>query len=61
MAHGERGFFDISRRVTVFSPAMTFAATANCARYLGAEVVFVVKEPRPKTLTGDREALGRLD
>ena len=47
----------------VIAPAITFLATANCARYVGAEVVFADVDPdsglmTPQTLT---EALTRLD
>jgi len=46
----------------VIVPSTTFLATANCARYVGAEVVFADVDPEsglmtPETLT---EALGRL-
>jgi UDP-4-amino-4,6-dideoxy-N-acetyl-beta-L-altrosamine transaminase len=48
---------------SVIAPAITFAATANCARYQGAEVVFADVDPEtglmtPRTLEA---ALGRLD
>ena len=36
-------------------PTLTFAASANCVRYLGADVVFV--DVRPKTLTIDPAAV----
>ena len=47
----------------VVAPAITFLATANCARYVGAEVVFADVDPdsglmTPQTLA---EALSRLD
>lgn len=47
----------------VIAPAITFLATANCARYVGAEVVFADVDPQsglmtPQTLA---EALTRLD
>jgi UDP-4-amino-4,6-dideoxy-N-acetyl-beta-L-altrosamine transaminase len=47
----------------VIAPAITFLATANCARYVGAEVVFADVDPdsglmTPQTLA---EALVRLD
>ena len=47
----------------VIAPAITFLATANCARYVGAELVFADVDPdsglmTPQTLT---EALTRLD
>lgn len=47
----------------VVAPAITFLATANCARYVGADVVFADVDPdtglmTPQTLA---EALGRLE
>ena len=41
------------------SPSITFLATANCARYVGAEVVFADVDPEtglmtPETLSGER-------
>jgi UDP-4-amino-4,6-dideoxy-N-acetyl-beta-L-altrosamine transaminase len=47
----------------VVAPAITFLATANCARYVGAEVVFADVDPTsglmtPQTLA---DALSRLD
>jgi UDP-4-amino-4,6-dideoxy-N-acetyl-beta-L-altrosamine transaminase len=47
----------------VIAPSITFLATANCARFVGAEVVFADVDPMtglmtPQTLA---EALGRLD
>ncbi|WP_374469511.1 UDP-4-amino-4,6-dideoxy-N-acetyl-beta-L-altrosamine transaminase [Phenylobacterium sp.] len=47
----------------VVAPSITFLATANCARYVGAEVVFADVDPdtglmTPATL---REALARAD
>lgn len=47
----------------VIAPSITFLATANCARYVGAEVVFADVDPlsglmTPQTLA---EAIGRLD
>ncbi|MGH6966794.1 MAG: UDP-4-amino-4,6-dideoxy-N-acetyl-beta-L-altrosamine transaminase [Phenylobacterium sp.] len=47
----------------VIAPSITFLATANCARYVGAEVVFADVDPdsglmTPQTLA---EALTRLD
>lgn len=46
----------------VIAPSITFLATANCARYVGAEVVFADVDPSsglmtPQTLA---EALGRV-
>jgi len=42
-------------------PAITFLATANCARYVGAEVVFADVDPASGLMTPDtlQEALGR--
>ena len=42
-------------------PAITFLATANCARYVGAEVVFADVDPDSGLMTPDtlREALDR--
>jgi UDP-4-amino-4,6-dideoxy-N-acetyl-beta-L-altrosamine transaminase len=47
---------------SVIAPAMTFAATANCARYLGAEVVFADVDPDTGLMTPGTlaEAMGRL-
>lgn len=47
----------------VIAPAITFAATANCARFQGAEVVFADVDPRSGLMTGETlaEAIGRLD
>lgn len=47
----------------VVAPSITFLATANCARYVGAEVVFADVDPDSGLMTPDTlaEALGRLD
>jgi UDP-4-amino-4,6-dideoxy-N-acetyl-beta-L-altrosamine transaminase len=47
----------------VIVPAMTFAATANCARFQGAEVVFADVDPQSGLMTEKTlaEAMGRLD
>ena len=47
----------------VIAPAITFLATANCARYVGAEVVFADVDARSGLMTPDtlRDALGRLN
>jgi UDP-4-amino-4,6-dideoxy-N-acetyl-beta-L-altrosamine transaminase len=37
----------------VVAPAITFLATANCARYVGAEVVFADVDPRTGLMTPD--------
>ena len=47
----------------IVAPSITFLATANCARFVGAEVVFADVDPTtglmtPQTLA---DALGRLD
>lgn len=47
----------------IIAPSITFLATANCARFVGAEVVFADVDPAtglmtPQTLA---DALGRLD
>jgi len=46
----------------VIAPAITFAATANCARYQGAEVVFADVDPDTGLMTPEtfEAALGRL-
>ena len=47
----------------VIVPSVTFLATANCARYVGAEVVFADVDPRSGLMTPGTlaEAMGRLD
>jgi UDP-4-amino-4,6-dideoxy-N-acetyl-beta-L-altrosamine transaminase len=47
----------------VIAPAITFLATANCARYVGAEVVFADVDPDSGLMTPNTlaEALARLD
>jgi UDP-4-amino-4,6-dideoxy-N-acetyl-beta-L-altrosamine transaminase len=47
----------------VIAPAITFLATANCARYVGAEVVFADVDPASGLMTPETlsEALGRLE
>jgi UDP-4-amino-4,6-dideoxy-N-acetyl-beta-L-altrosamine transaminase len=54
---------DVQPGEAVIAPAITFLATANCARYVGAEVVFADVDPdtglmTPATLA---DALGRLE
>ena len=46
----------------VIAPSITFLATANCARYVGAEVVFADVDPLSGLMTPDTlaEALGRV-
>jgi UDP-4-amino-4,6-dideoxy-N-acetyl-beta-L-altrosamine transaminase len=53
---------DVQPGEAVIAPAITFLATANCARYVGAEVVFADVDPdsglmTPQTLA---DALARL-
>jgi UDP-4-amino-4,6-dideoxy-N-acetyl-beta-L-altrosamine transaminase len=47
----------------VIAPSITFLATANCARYVGAEVVFADVDRDTGLMTPDTlaEALGRLE
>ena len=47
----------------VIVPSITFLATANCARYVGADVVFADVDPDSGLMTPDTlsEAIGRLD
>ena len=54
---------DVQPGEAVIAPSITFLATANCARYVGAEVVFADVDPdsglmTPQTLV---DALTRLD
>jgi UDP-4-amino-4,6-dideoxy-N-acetyl-beta-L-altrosamine transaminase len=54
---------DVQPGEVCIAPSITFLATANCARYVGAEVVFADVDPEtglmtPETLAG---ALTRLD
>ncbi|HEY0436202.1 MAG TPA: aminotransferase class I/II-fold pyridoxal phosphate-dependent enzyme, partial [Phenylobacterium sp.] len=54
---------DVQPGEVVIAPSITFLATANCARYVGAEVVFADVDPAtglmtPATLA---EAIGRLE
>ncbi|QUD86777.1 UDP-4-amino-4,6-dideoxy-N-acetyl-beta-L-altrosamine transaminase [Phenylobacterium montanum] len=46
----------------VIAPTLTFAATANCARYQGAEVVFADVDPDTGLMTADTlaEAMTRI-
>src|SRR6478735_1200195 len=52
---------DVQPGEAVVVPAITFLATANCARYVGAEVVFADVDPASGLMTPDTlaEALGR--
>lgn len=53
---------DLKAEEVVIAPAITFAATANCARYQGAEVVFADVDPDTGLMTPPtfEAALGRL-
>jgi UDP-4-amino-4,6-dideoxy-N-acetyl-beta-L-altrosamine transaminase len=53
---------DVRPGEAVIAPSTTFLATANCARYVGAEVVFADVDPDSGLMTPDtlREALGRV-
>ena len=53
---------DVKPREVVIAPSITFLATANCARYVGADVIFADVDPdsglmTPATLT---EALSKV-
>lgn len=54
---------DVQPGEAVIAPSVTFLATANCARYVGAEVVFADVDPDSGLMTPDSlaEALERLD
>jgi UDP-4-amino-4,6-dideoxy-N-acetyl-beta-L-altrosamine transaminase len=54
---------DVQPGEAVICPSITFLATANCARYVGAEVVFADVDPMTGLMTPEtlEEALGRLD
>ncbi|HXQ10533.1 MAG TPA: UDP-4-amino-4,6-dideoxy-N-acetyl-beta-L-altrosamine transaminase [Caulobacteraceae bacterium] len=54
---------DVGPDDVVIAPAITFAATANCARYQGAEVVFADVDGETGLMTAEtlERALGRLD
>jgi len=53
---------DVQPGEAVIAPSITFLATANCARYVGAEVVFADVDPESGLMTPDTlaEALRRL-
>jgi UDP-4-amino-4,6-dideoxy-N-acetyl-beta-L-altrosamine transaminase len=53
---------DVGPGDVVIAPSITFAATANCARYQGAEVVFADVDPDSGLMTPETlaEAIGRL-
>jgi len=54
---------DVQPGEAVIAPSITFLATANCARYVGADVVFADVDPDTGLMTPDtlRDAIGRLD
>ncbi|WP_394762008.1 UDP-4-amino-4,6-dideoxy-N-acetyl-beta-L-altrosamine transaminase [Phenylobacterium sp.] len=54
---------DVQPGEVVIVPSITFLATANCARYVGAEVVFADVDPASGLMTPDTlaEALTRLE
>src|ERR1700712_3870913 len=53
---------DVQPGEAVIAPSITFLATANCARYVGAEVVFADVDPLSGLMTPDTlaEALTRV-
>ncbi|MFL5297515.1 MAG: UDP-4-amino-4,6-dideoxy-N-acetyl-beta-L-altrosamine transaminase [Phenylobacterium sp.] len=53
---------DVQPDEVVIAPSITFLATANCARYVGAEVVFADVDPDSGLMTPETlaEAMGRL-
>jgi UDP-4-amino-4,6-dideoxy-N-acetyl-beta-L-altrosamine transaminase len=54
---------DVQPGEVVIAPSITFLATANCARYVGAEVVFADVDPATGLMTPETldAALGRLE
>lgn len=54
---------DVQPGEAVIAPSITFLATANCARYVGAEVVFADVDPLSGLMTPETldAAMGRLD
>lgn len=54
---------DVQPGEAVIAPTITFLATANCARYVGAEVVFADVDPDTGLMTAQTlsDALQRLD
>jgi UDP-4-amino-4,6-dideoxy-N-acetyl-beta-L-altrosamine transaminase len=54
---------DVQPGEAVIAPTITFLATANCARYVGAEVVFADVDPKSGLMTPETldAALRRLD
>jgi UDP-4-amino-4,6-dideoxy-N-acetyl-beta-L-altrosamine transaminase len=53
----------VGRGDAVIAPSITFLATANCARYVGADVVFADVDPTTGLMTSETlaDALTRLD
>jgi len=53
---------DVGPGDVVIAPSITFAATANCARYQGAEVVFADVDPDSGLMTPETlaDAIGRV-
>jgi UDP-4-amino-4,6-dideoxy-N-acetyl-beta-L-altrosamine transaminase len=53
---------DVQPGEAVIAPSITFLATANCARYVGAEVVFADVDPASGLMTPQSlgDALGRV-
>jgi len=53
---------DVKPGDAVIAPSITFLATANCARYVGADVVFADVDPDTGLMTPETlaEALGRV-
>ncbi|MDP3852502.1 UDP-4-amino-4,6-dideoxy-N-acetyl-beta-L-altrosamine transaminase [Phenylobacterium sp.] len=53
---------DVQPGEVVIAPSITFLATANCARYVGAEVVFADVDPQTGLMTADTlaQALTRV-
>ena len=54
---------EVQEGEVVIAPSITFLATANCARFVGAEVVFADVDPQTGLMTPDTlaEAMTRLD
>ena len=54
---------DVQPGEAVIAPSITFLATANCARFVGAEVVFADVDPGTGLMTPDTlaQAMQRLD
>lgn len=54
---------EVGEGEAVIAPSITFLATANCARFVGAEVVFADVDPQTGLMTPDTlaEAMTRLE